>query len=163
MMDIHGSPGGAPQMPASGSGPAPLPYGGADQSPEPPGYSAAAMGFGPPGEGVLASLAPGNAVQESGYAHDVNAGLVTPFYGGDISPVQVRGDADAGGRDDVSGTVAGAVHAAEARFAEHESDTHAMGSTIGDLMDLAPVDSAATVGGQWGPFTDQQPPSGSYT
>jgi hypothetical protein len=163
MADIHGSPGDAPQMPqANTSGPAPVPYSGSDQSPEPPAYQAAATGFGSPGDGVLDGIAPGNAVQESAYAHELNAGLVTPFYAGDISPIQVHGDADAGGTDDVSGTVAGAVHAAEARFAEHESDTHGLGSTIGDLMTLPPVDSNADVG-VWGPFTPQQPPSGSYT
>jgi hypothetical protein len=165
MADIHGSPGGAPQMPASDAGPAPAPYAGPDLSPEPPPYSAAATGFGAPGAGVLAGIAPGNAVQESGYAHDMNAGLVTPYYGGDISPIQVHGDADAGGRDDVSGTVAGAVHAAEARFAEHEADTHAIGSVIGDIMTLPPIESNPAVGTTdepWGPFTGTQPPSGTF-
>ena len=71
MADIHGSPGGEPQMPsAPNSGPAPVPYAGADLSPEPPDYSAAATGFGPPGPQVMAGISPGNAVQESGYAHD---------------------------------------------------------------------------------------------
>ena len=55
------------------------------------------------------------------------------------SPVYVGGDADAGGRDDVSGTVQGAVDAASARYAAHQSDTHGQGSAIGDLMDLAPA------------------------
>jgi len=139
MADIHGSPGDAPQMPAAaGAGPAPVPYGGADLSPEPPAYSVpgVSMGMGA-GADVLIGVS-GNAVQESGYAHDVNAGLVTPYYAGDISPIQVHGDPDAGGRDDVSGTVAGAVAAAEARFMEHEADTHAQGSVIGDIMTLPP-------------------------
>lgn len=163
MADIHGSPGDAPQMPqAASSGPAPVPYAGAEQSPEPPDYAVPATGFGPPGAGVLDGIAPGNAVQESGYAHNADAGLVTPFYGGDISPIQVHGDPDAGGTDDVSGTVAGAVHAAEARFAEHESDTHGQGSTIGDLMTLPEINSNAEVA-TWGPYPASQPPSGSYT
>jgi len=162
MADIHGSPGDAPQQPQAGAGPAPVPYSGAGQSPA--HYEAPAIPFGPPGGDVLAGVS-GNAVQESGYAHDQNAGLVTPYYGGAISPIQVHGDADAGGRDDVASTVAGAVNAAEARYSEHEADTHAQGSVIGDLMQLAPVDSNPAVGSNepWGPFTDQQPPSGTFT
>jgi len=126
-------------MPAApNSGPAPVPYGGADLSLEPPEYGVpgVSMGMGA-GADVMGSVS-GNAVQESAYAHDVNAGLVTPYYAGDISPIQVHGDADAGGRDDVSGTVAGSVAAAEARFMEHEADTHGQGSTIGDIMTLPP-------------------------
>lgn len=165
MADIHGSPADSGQMPQAGAGPAPVPYAGAGQSPEPPPYSAAATGFGAPGAGVMDGIAPGNAVQESAYAHDLNAGLVTPYDGGEVSPIQVHGDPDAGGTDDVAATVAGAVQAAEARFAEHQSDTFGQGSTIGDLMALTPVDSNPAVGSNepWGPFTDQQPPSGSYT
>jgi len=139
MADVHGSPGAAPQMPAApNSGPAPVPYGGADLSPEPPPYGVpgVSMGMGA-GADVMGSVS-GNAVQESGYAHDVNAGLVTPYYAGDIFPVQAHGDADAGGRDDVSGTVAGAVANAEARFMEHVADTYGQGSTIGDIMVLPP-------------------------
>ncbi len=162
MADIHGSPGDAPQMPQAGAGPAPVPYSGADQSPA--AYEAPAISFGTPGGDVLAGVS-GNAIQESAYAHDENAGLVTPYYGGGISPIQVHGDADAGGTDDVASTVAGSVHAAEARYAEHESDTHAQGSAIGDVMTLTPVDSNPAVGSNepWGPFDDLQPPSGSFT
>ncbi len=159
MADIHGSPGDAPQMPQAGAGPAPVPYSGAGQSAA--HYEVPAISFGAPGGDVLAGVS-GNGVQEAGYAHDLNAGLVTPYYGGDIAPIQVHGDADAGGRDDVAATVAGSVHAAEARYSEHEADTHAQGSVIGDLMDLAPVDSNASVA-TWGPYTPQQPPSGSFT
>ena len=61
-----------------------------------------------------------------------------PYSPGVVSPIQVHGDADAGGRDTVSGTVAGAVSNAEARFHEHESDTYAQGSTIGDVMTWPP-------------------------
>jgi hypothetical protein len=52
------------------------------------------------------------------------------------SPIYVGGDADAGGRDDVAATVAGAVANAQARYLEHEGDTHGQGSQIGDLMNL---------------------------
>src|SRR5262249_2327035 len=94
------------------------------------------MGMGAGGD-VMAGVS-GNAVQESGYAHDVNAGLVTPYVPGSISPIQAHGDADAGGRDDVSGTVAGAVANAEARFMEHEADTYAQGTRSGAALTLPP-------------------------
>jgi hypothetical protein len=163
MADVHGSPGDAPQMPAAGSGPAPVPYAGADQSPEPPVYAAAAVTWNMPGPGVMDGVT-GNAVQESGYAHDTGAGLVNPYYAGAVSPIQAHGDADAGGHDDVSATVAGAVANATARYLEHEGDTHPQGSTIGDLMDLPPVESSVRPDSQWGPFAmPLQPPSGSFT
>jgi len=132
---------GVPQMPqASMPGIAPAPYTGPDQRPEPPTYAAAAVTWNLPGPDVMAF--PGgtgaNAVQESGYAHDVNAGLVSPFYAGAISPVQMPGPGDAGGRDDVAGTVAGAVANATGRYLEHEGDTHGIGSTIGDVMTFPP-------------------------
>jgi hypothetical protein len=61
------------------------------------------------------------------------------------SPIFVGGDDDPGGRDIVSATVAGSVANAQARFTEHERDTHATGSTTGDLMTLPPVpEEAAT-------------------
>jgi hypothetical protein len=52
----------------------------------------------------------------------------------DISPIRFQADDDPGGRDIVSGDVAGSVAAAKARLAELESDTFGQGSTIGDLM-----------------------------
>lgn len=164
MADIHGSPGSAPQMPAApNSGPAPAPYGGADLSPEPPRYGVGDGAASDPGMDVMAGIAPGNAVQESGYAHDINAGLVVPYYGGAISPVQVHGDADAGGRDDVAATVAGAVDAASARWREHQGDTYQQGSQIGDEMTLEPIAANAAVG-TWGPYPEAtQPPSGTFT
>ena len=139
MADIHGSPGSAPQMPAApNSGPAPVPYGGADLQPEPPEYGVPGVGFGfDPAAGVMNSVS-GNAVQESGYAHDVNAGLVVPYVPGSPQAIYTGGADDAGGRDTVTGTVAGAVAAAEARFTEHYQDTLAQGSVIGDLMTLPP-------------------------
>ena len=140
-------------------GPAPVPYSGPDQAAEPPGYGAGiavpGMGMGA-GADVMLPVPAGNAVQESGYAHDLDAGLVTPYYAGDISPIQAHGDADAGGRDDVSGTVAGAVANAEARFMEHVADTYGQGSTIGDIMPLppSPLDPGVVAG-----LTD---PAGAY-
>ena len=126
------------QMPAApGAGPAPVPYGGANQSPVSADYSAPDIGTGAPGAGVMDGVS-GNAVQESGYAHDISAGLSTPYYGGAISPIGVHGDADAGGRDDVADSVGGAVTAAESRFHEHQTDTYGLGSTIGDIMTLPP-------------------------
>jgi hypothetical protein len=133
--DIHGSPGSAPQMPArEGAGPEPVPYSGTDLSPEPPVYSVPDVTFGAPGAEVLDGVT-GNKVQESAYAHAVDAGVVTPYYGGAIGPIQVHGDADAGGRDIVSGTVAGAVAAREAFYLENQSEAIQPGpGTIGDLM-----------------------------
>jgi hypothetical protein len=65
----------------------------------------------------------------------------------DISPVAFPGDADAGGRDTVSGTVAGSQAAAEARYHEHMSDTYSQGSTIGDILALpsSPMNPAVGV------------------
>jgi hypothetical protein len=143
MADVHGSPGAAPQMPqAATPGPAPVPYGGPDLSPEPPVYSVPDVSFGMhAGAGVMIGVS-GNAVQESSYAHDMNAGLAVPAVMGSPSPIYVGGDDDAGGRDDVSGTVAGAVANAEARFTEHYHDTLAQGSVLGDVMTLpaSPLD-----------------------
>src|SRR5215831_17418693 len=101
------------QMPqAATPGPGPVPYGGPDESPEPPVYSVPGVDFGMhPGSAVMSGVS-GNAWQESGYAHDPSAGLVAPFSPGAPSPVYTGGAAGAGGRDTVSGTVAGAVAAA---------------------------------------------------
>ena len=73
---------------------------------------------------------------------------MTPYYGGPVDPVVAMGDADAGGRDDVSATVGGAVAAANARWHEHQSDTFGVGSTIGDLVGFppSPLDPGAGVG-----------------
>ena len=49
------------------------------------------------------------------------------------------GDPDPGGRDDVAGTVAGAVGTAMARQAEHMTDTYGQGSQIGDALALPDV------------------------
>ena len=137
MADIHGSPGDAPQMPAAtGPGPAPAPYGGSDLSPEPPAYAVDGVSFAAPGAEVMNGVS-GNGVQESGYAHDISAGLVAPYAPGTPSLIAVHGDADAGGRDDAAGTVAGAVANAEARYLEYQSDAVTAGpSQIGDAMTI---------------------------
>jgi hypothetical protein len=142
-------------MPQAGAGPAPAPYTGPDLSPEPPVYAVTAVQWNLPGQDVMAPAA-GGIIQESAYAHDVNAGLVSQFYPGAISAIGVHGDPDAGGRDDVSGTVAGAVANATGRYLEYEADTHPAGSAIGDVMSLppSPLDPGTVAG-----LTD---PSGSY-
>jgi hypothetical protein len=130
-------PDGVPQMPqASMPGIAPVPYTGPNELGQ-VYYAATGVSFSTPGPDVLAG-AEGGLLQESAYAHDVNAGLVADYVPGSPQPVAFPGAADAGGRDDVSGTVAGAVANAEARYLEHEGDTHAQGSVIGDVMTLPP-------------------------
>lgn len=167
MADIHGSPADVPHLPAApDSGAAPVPYAGADQSPEPQDYGPAVVTPRDPGSMDVMAGVSGNGVQESAVAHDMNAGLVTPYYGGPLAPVDAMGDADAGGRDDVADTVAGAVASAEARYHEHASDATAPGpGQIGDELALTPIDSNPAVGDNapWGPFPADQPPSGSYT
>ena len=157
MADIHGSPGDAPQMPAApGAGPAPVPYAGADLSPEPPGYAADPGPLGDPAASVMAGVT-GLNTTESAAAHDIAAGLAdAPYYAGPLAPVNAMGDNDAGGRDDVAGDVAGAVANATARWREFQSDTYGEGSVIGDLMTFPPSPlDPGTVGG----LTD---PSGAF-
>jgi hypothetical protein len=144
------------QMPqATSPGPAPTPYSAGSQRPEPPDYSPMPVSFSTPGVIVLAP-AEGGPLQESAYAHDINAGLVVDYVPGVPQPVAFPGNADAGGRDDVSGSVAGAVANAEGRYLEHEGDTHGIGSTIGDLMAMppGPIDPGAAPG--------EAAPSGAY-
>ena len=64
--------------------------------------------------------------------------IQAPYAPGSHQAIQVHGDADAGGRDDVAGDVAGAMAAAQARYHEHQSDTYGLGSTVGDVMTLPP-------------------------
>lgn len=126
------------QMPQAGTpGPAPVPYGGGNQRPEPPLYGPEPVSFASPGPDVMAGVSGTMGVQESGYAHDVAAGTVAPYSPGAPQSIFAGGDSDAGGRDDMAATVAGAVAAAEARFAEHLTDTGA-GGHIGDIMTLPP-------------------------
>jgi len=145
------------QQPQAGSGPAPAPYTGPDQGAGIITYAATGVSWNLPGQDVMAFPGgAGNKVQESGYAHDVNAGLVTDYYPGAISPITVGGNADAGGRDDVADSPAGAVANATGRYLEHEGDTHGIGSTIGDPMTLppGPLDPGAASG--------EALPSGAY-
>ena len=62
--------------------------------------------------------------------------IQAPYVPGSPQLISYDGAADAGGRDDVAGTVAGAQVAAEARYHEHMTDTYAQGSQIGDLLIL---------------------------
>lgn len=157
MADIHGSPGAAPQMPAApNSGPAPVPYQGADLSPEPPLYGVTAVGFPTMGSEVMSGVSSAMGVQESDYAHDVNAGLCTPYYAGDISPINTLGTPD-----DVSGTVAGSVAAAEARFTSHQQATFGPGNDIGDLMNV-PQNSLDPAVGSLGPLGSYYDPPRDY-
>ena len=75
--------------------------------------------------------------------------IQAPYSPGEPQPIAFYGDADPGGRDDVAGTVAGAVAAAEARYREHQTDTYQQGSQIGDAMALPPTSTTGTVGGAY--------------
>jgi hypothetical protein len=125
------------QMPqAATPGPAAVPYDGpgmalapdmrAPMPGVPSGMAAAA--------GVLDGVTGANHVTESPLA----APDVTPYYAGAPQAIYVGGDDNPGGRDDVAGSVAGAVANAEARYGEHQADTYAQGSTIGDVMTFPP-------------------------
>src|SRR5579864_6247881 len=136
-------------MPAApNAGPAPAPYGGPDLKPEPPAY-AAELGPVADAAGAVMAGVTGLGTTESAVAHDVNAGPPdAPYYPGPLVPVNAAGDDDAGGRDDVSGTVAGAVANATGRWQEFQSDTFGQGSTYGDLIDFPPSPlDPGTVGG----------------
>lgn len=93
-------------------------------------------------------------------AFDIQA----PYAPGETSPVQVHGDADAGGRDDVAGSVADAMASAEARYREHEGDTYGQGSTIGDLMTMPDggLDPAASSPGTTDPAGSFYDPPRDY-
>jgi hypothetical protein len=150
MANVHGSPGDAPQMPAApNAGPAPAPYGGMDLSPEPPGYAAPAFADAGGVTSAVLNGVTGLGTTQSPVAHDAAAGPPdAPYYPGPLVPINAAGDDDAGGRDDVAGTVAGAVANAEARWREFESDILPQGGTYGDLMTFppSPLDPGAGVG-----------------
>jgi hypothetical protein len=76
--------------------------------------------------------------------------IQAPPAAGSPDPVYAGGDADAGGRDDVAGTVAGAQANAEARYGEHQRDTYGQGSTIGDAMDLPSQDFSVSTAHETG-------------
>jgi hypothetical protein len=126
-------------MPAApNAGPAPAPYAGGDLRPEPPVYGAE-MGPMADAAGAVMAGATNLGTTQAPFAHDVNAGPPdAPYYPGPLSPIDAAGDADAGGRDDVAGTVAGAVANATGRWQEFQGDTYGQGSTIGDVMTFPP-------------------------
>jgi hypothetical protein len=86
--------------------------------------------------------APQSPAQMPASAWDIQA----PYAPGAPSPILAHGDADAGGRDDVAGSVAGAEAAAEARYHEHMTDTYGMGSVIGDVMALPDISATGNMG-----------------
>ena len=75
--------------------------------------------------------------------------IQAPYAPGDPQAIRFPGDPDAGGRDDVAGSVAEAVANAQARFHEHESDTYGLGSQLGDAMTLPAASNTGTVGGAY--------------
>jgi hypothetical protein len=117
-------------------GPAPVPYGGPSW-PMAPDSGAPLPDVSPsstPGAGVLAGVTGANYVSEA----PVTAPNPNPYEAGAINPIYVGGDADPGGRDIVSASVAGAVANAEARFGELAGDTYALGSQVGDTFTFPP-------------------------
>src|SRR5215510_13691711 len=84
---------------------------------------------------------PDSAPQAPGQMPASAFDIQAPYAPGAPDPVYVGGDADAGGRDDVAGSVAEAMVNAMARQAEHKTDTYGQGSMIGDYIDLPPVPS----------------------
>jgi hypothetical protein len=90
--------------------------------------------------------------------------IQAPYDPGSPDPIMAGGDADAGGRDDVGGSVAEAQANAEARYHEHESDTRQQGSVIGDLVALPPggLDPAASSPGTTAPAGAYYDPPRDY-
>ena len=153
-------------MPAAGSGPAPVPYAGPDLQPEPPDYG---VNLGPLSDAAAAVMAgvTNLGTTQDPSAHDVNggtSGLVTPYYPGQIDPIDAAGADDPGGRSDVAATVAQAVANATDRWQNLQADTYSpgpvigtavagkpdqqQGSVIGDLMTFppSPLDPGVSVG-----------------
>ena len=142
MADIN-SPPGAPQMPkAPGPGPAPVPYAGPDQSPEPPDYGAAPLEMAPADGYVLHGVTGLNTVQDpSAHTLDGNPGpspLVTSYYAGQQAPVYIHGDADAGNASNIAATVGESVAMATGRWQELESDTLTPGPVAGTVVHNEP-------------------------
>lgn len=91
--------------------------------------------------------------------------IQAPYAPGSPSAIAAHGDADAGGRDDVAGDVAGAQAAAEARYLEHQGDATAAGpSVIGDLMPMPStgLDPAASSPGTTAPAGGFYDPPRNY-
>lgn len=83
--------------------------------------------------------------------------IQAPYAPGEPGRIGVHGDADAGGGDKITGDVAGAAAASDARWRELQSDTYGQGSVIGDVMTLPPSPLDPGVGSLG--VTD---PSGAY-
>ncbi len=130
---------------APNAGPAPVPYGG-------PGFAIAPDMLAPQ-TGISLGYAPGadvlNGVTGANYVTEapLTAPNVNPYEAGAPAGIYAGGDADAGGRDDVAGSVVAAVANAEARFTELQGDTYGQGSRIGDLMSIPPRTSDGSDGG----------------
>jgi hypothetical protein len=92
---------------------------------------------------------PDTPPQEPGQMAASTWDIQAPYAPGTVSAIFTGGDADAGGRDDVAGSVADAMANAQARYHEHQTDTYGQGSTIGDVMTLPDVvsDHSLTTGG----------------
>jgi hypothetical protein len=138
------APQAPPQMPqASTPGPAPVPYGGGEQAPEPPQYGVMPIGDAGGATGLVTAGYPGGLSPSALAAPNVN-----PYEAGSPDPIFTGGDADAGGRDTAAGSVDQAVTNAEARFGELRGDTYGQGSTIGDVMSFpsSPLDPGAGAG-----------------
>ena len=133
------------QMPqATTPGAAPVPYAG-------PGFALAPSMLAPMAD-ISPGATPGSEVLGGTPGHVAEAPLAAPnpnpYEAGNPGPIYVGGDADAGGRDIVAGSVAGAVRNAEARFGELQGDTYGQGSHIGDLMSFpaSPLDPGMGLG-----------------
>ena len=64
--------------------------------------------------------------------------IQAPYAPGEPGVISVHADADPGGSSKITGDVASAVAASDARWRELQSDTYGQGSHIGDTMTLPP-------------------------
>ncbi len=136
---------------APNSGPAPVPYDGPAFAIAPDMLASVpdvSPGIGA-GAGVLVGVTGANDVSEAPLA----APNVSPYDAGASQKIYTGGDDNPAGLDDVAGSVAASVAAAEARFGTHQLDTYGQGSIIGDLMTFpgttatgAPLDPGAAAG-----------------
>ena len=101
------------------------------------------------GAGVLIGVTGANDVSEAPLA----APNVNPYDAGASQKIYTGGDDNPAGLDDVAGSVAASVAAAEARFGTHQLDTYGQGGIIGDLMTFpgttatgAPLDPGSAAG-----------------
>jgi hypothetical protein len=120
-----------PQMPAApGAGPAPVPFTG-DQTAGNAPLMTEPVSPHMPGVDVLSGVTGASHVSEAPLA----APNVNPYEAGSPSKIYTGGYAD-----DVTGTVAAAVAAAEARAGAHQQAVLPAGSSIGTAMDLPAQD-----------------------